>query len=312
MAKLDSIKPVVTKELNKNKTWVIDDEIVVDINIANATKMKSFEFVLNYPDWFELDLQTDPIEIGDFLPPPYQELVIVKGTGEGNFPEICPTQVWIKVVMDCDKPPISGDGTLATITFKVKNPFDPGEPEYCYDEELHKWIPETVIDPICMKEDDILLDGINLEYIDFLEWEGNATLWDPDQDQWAVILVDPFGPTFDHGEWEKYFGVDTVDVEFAPIPGDVNLDGHVGLLDMIAGVEFYGLVTWDYSTFYYLGVPYAVADLAAALGMTVAEFIAGFESADIADDPGVPHTVDLFDLVQLAKNWCKTEPDYDC
>jgi hypothetical protein len=72
VAKLHSLEPVVTKELSKNITWIVGDEITVDINIANVTKLKSFEFVLNYPEWLEIDMQKDPITMGDFLPGPYE------------------------------------------------------------------------------------------------------------------------------------------------------------------------------------------------------------------------------------------------
>ena len=305
VAKLHSIPPVVKKELSKNVTSVVGDTITLDINIYNATKLKSFEFVLNYPDWLSLDLQKDPIEIGDFLPPPYEEYIIVVGPSD-NFPWICPTQVWIKIIRDCNKPPVSGDGTLVSFTFDVENPFLPGKagPDYINKTgtETHLWIPENVTDEICFKDDWIGLDGMRC----YQEpWH-----YDPVQENWFAGLAPPFGPPCETVAWYMDLYVDTVELMFLPIPGDGNLDGHTGLLDMVAGTPFYGIVKIGAS--YYdrtdLGTPLDIAALAAAMGVSVAEWEALFELADIVEDD----MIDLFDLVQLAKNWCRTEPVIDC
>jgi hypothetical protein len=319
MVKLHSVPMVVTKELDKNCTWMIDDEITVDINIYNATKLKSFEFLLNMPPWLYVDLQEDPIVIGDFLPGPYEELIIVVGPS-ANFDWVCEDQIWIKVIRECTKPPVSGDGTLATITFKVANPFLPElvGPEYTYDEDLHLWIPDKVIDEICFKgvqgtifnEDKMWLDGIMGNQTDVEQ--GDAVCWDQFQEQWAVLLGPPFGPDMEHIPYWIEVDVDKASIAFAPIPGDANLDGHVGLLDLLWGLPFGGItkVGTKYYTAYGTMFQERVypEDLGPAIGVDAATWKLMFKAADINGD----NAVDILDLVQMAKNWCRSEPIHCC
>jgi len=299
VCKLHSLEPVVMKELSSNVTSVVGDTITVDINIYNATKLKSFEFILNYPDWLKLDLQQDPITIGDFLPPPYEEIVIVVGPSD-NFPWVCPTQVWIKIIRDCNKPAVSGDGTLVSFTFDVLNPFLPDKlgPDYTYSAEKHLWLPENITDEICFKDEGVWLDG-KACYQE--KWH-----YDPQQQNWFAGLAPPFGPPCEEVDWYYWADVADVTIMFMPIPADGNLDGHVGLLDMVLGTPLYGIVKIGAS--YYdrtdLGTPLDIAALAADMGISVAEWEALFELVDIVEDD----MIDLFDLVQMAKNWCRTEP----
>jgi hypothetical protein len=308
MCKLHATPMVVKKEVDKKVTWKIDDEITMNLNIYNATKLKSFEFLLNMPPWLYVDLQEDPIVIGDFLPPPYEELIIVVGPSI-NFPWVCEDQIWIKVIRDCTKDPVSGDGTLVTITFKVANPFLPDQvgPEYEYNEDCHLYIPENVTDEICFKlwqdplfeEDTVYLDGI----YGFQEL-GRATCWDHYQEKWAVLLGPPFCAPMVHLPYWIGVPVPKVSIAFTPIPGDGNLDGHVGLLDLLMGLPFSGVTKVGATYYDAFGDPIDVAAAAAALGMTEAEWEMTFKGADINGDDAV----DLLDLVQMAKNWCRSEP----
>jgi hypothetical protein len=303
VCKLHSLEPVVLKELSSNVTSVVGDTITVDINVYNATKLKSFEFVLNYPDWLKLDLQNDPITIGDFLPPPYEEMIIVVGPSD-NFPWVCPTQVWIKIIMDCNKPGVSGDGTLASFDFEVLNPFLPGKlgPDYTYCEDDCKlWIPENITDEICFKDEGIWLDGVAC-------WQ-DKTHYDPAQQNWFAGLAPPFGPPCEEVFWDMWVDVDNATIMFLPIPADGNLDGHVGLLDMVMGTPLYGIIKWMGNYYDRTDPPPGgaildIAALAADMGISVAEWEMLFELTDIVEDD----IIDLFDLVQMAKNWCRTEP----
>jgi hypothetical protein len=358
VVKLLSTPPIVLKELDKNITWVVGDEIVLDINIYNATKLKSFEFLLNIPEWLEVDLQKDAVVIGDFLPPPYEEYIIVRGPS-ANFPFVCEQQLWIKIIRDCDKPPVSGDGTLATITFTVMNPFElMGKmgPDYWQDctTEHHPWIPFNVTDEICFKE----AQGPEYMFYEDHVWlDGIRCYQDPTHEDACgnpiALLAPPFGPECKQMFYWDVYPVPKETICFKPIPGDLNLDGHVGLLDMMMGLPFFGVwrqdktpTLWDpvpctspltgwfgdaawpmyeghggapdnYDYAYMNGPVVAFLDLEEAAEDIGLEDIVGppaiskefqaemlFEAGDIVEDG----QIDLFDLVAMAKNWCRTEP----
>jgi hypothetical protein len=314
MVKLHSVPTVITKEVDKEIVWKLDEEITMDLNIYNATKLKSFEFLLNMPPWLYVDLQEDPIQLGDFLPGPYEELIIVVGPSI-NWPWVCEDQIWIKVIRDCTKDPVSGDGTLATITFKVDNPFLEAQegPEYCYNETWHLWLPENRTGEICFKEeqscqypfyeDMVWIDGY-YGWQDPTPQEGYAICYDLFQEKWAVLLGPPFGPEMTHPFFWTTIEVAKKTITFCPIPGDGNLDGHVGLLDLLFGLPFSGIAKVAPHVYYDSFGPIDTAAHADALGLTVAEWERRHMLCDINGDD----VVDLLDLVQMAKNWCRDTP----
>ena len=180
----------------------------------------------------------------------------------------------ITVQIPCEKPPINGTGELFGIRFTTLNPWDDGD-------------PETVdIPPYDFEPDDhpIWYPDVCWNYINIAGWidkdDGSVIQDLGDPDGVSVKGPDPFD--LDADEDTKFIydypcdqaGFIVGYYEFRPIPGDLDLDGHADIVDLSAIAKVYGEVDTDF-------------DL---------------------DGLG---TVDLVDVVIVAKNICRTEPDPD-
>ena len=252
---LKMLPPVVYKS-------VVGETFEVQFEIQNIIKMKSFHFNVTWdPTQLETDAQN--VWIKDFLPPPYETASI--HVGEGSLV--------IDVWMPCEKPPINGTGELFGIRFTVLDPWAPEIPLYAFVPNDHPvWFPipcwnwiniDGYIDKGCEQVhkqylgEDITVKGPNINpnnpptYTMFVS--------DPDE-KYIYDIICPAG-----GYVIGYF-------ELRPIPGDLNLDGHVDVEDLSAIAKAYG-------------------------------------DADGPFDIDLSGTVDIFDVVIVAKNFCRTEPD---
>jgi hypothetical protein len=90
-------------------TLVPSESFLVNVSIANATEVYSFEFKLGFDPNV---LNATSVELGDFLPPsvvPLEEINNVVG------------YVLFSATLESPEPPKSGNGTLAVITFHVED-----------------------------------------------------------------------------------------------------------------------------------------------------------------------------------------------
>jgi hypothetical protein len=211
--------------------------------------------------WDAEQLGTDVqnVWIKDFLPPPYEWTYVNVGGDNGvGWLEI---EAW----MPCEKVPVNGTGELFGIRFTVLDPWAPGIPPYEMVENDHPiWYPipcwnwiniDGYIDKGCYPD----------THFQYLGYE--ITVKGPD-----VFDIDSDPDTkFMYNEMCDQMGYIVGYFELRPIPGDLNLDGHVDIEDLSAIAKAYG----DPNTF------------------------------DLNGD-GI---VDIFDIVIVAKNFCRTEPD---
>jgi hypothetical protein len=260
--KLVPVQPTIKMLPPVTYSSVVGETFEVQFEIQNIIKMKSFHFLVTW-DADQLGTDVQNVWIKDFLPPPYEETWMYVGEGEGiGFLEI---DAW----MPCEKVPINGTGELFGIRFTVLDPWAPEIPDYEMVENDHPiWYPIPCwnyiniggyIDKGCVETEtyeeqwlgyDIKVKGPDPEDLDE----------DPDT---KFVYNEPC----EYGEGQFIVGY----FELRPIPGDLNLDGHVDIEDLSAIAKAYG----DPNTF------------------------------DI-DGSG---EVDIFDIVIVAKNFCRTEPD---
>jgi hypothetical protein len=234
---------------------VVGETFEVQFEIQNIIKMKSFHF---YVTWDPTQLGTDAqnVWIKDFLPPPYEWTYVFV---EDGYLDI---EAW----MPCEKVPINGTGELFGIRFTVLDPWAPEIPPYDFVENDHPiWFPipcwnwiniDGYIDKGCG-------EGVHFQYLGVEITVKGPDVFDIDSDPETKFMYDEWCGT---GWICGYF-------ELRPIPGDLNLDGHVDIEDLSAIAKAYG----DPNTF----------------------------------DLNADGIVDIFDIVIVAKNFCRTEPDPD-
>jgi hypothetical protein len=233
--KFKAIQPTIKMLPPKIQKWIVGDTFTVQIEVQDVVKMKSFHLEIYYGvDQITTDEQN--VWIKDFLPPPY-ELTFIDTTTPG----VIIIQAWIP----CEKPAVNGTGEIVGITFTVLDPWGGAIPDYEFVEP-HDWMPQN-----CTQSIDIA------GFIDVYCPMYREMILHVD-----VAVKQPLPDDFP-GEIGVYF--------FTPIPGDLNYDGHVDIVDLSA--------------------------IAAEYGTTDADM-------DLNGD-GV---VDIFDVVIVAKNFCRTEP----
>jgi hypothetical protein len=253
--KLIPIQPTIKMLPPVVVSSVVGETFEVQFEIQNIIKMKSFHF---YVTWDPTQIGTDVqnVWIKDFLPPPYEYVWTYVGEG---YLEI---DVW----MPCEKVPVNGTGELFGIRFTVLDPWAPGIPPYEMVENDHPiWYPipcwnwiniDGYIDKGCYPD-------THFQYLGYEITVKGPDVFDIDDDPDTKFMYDEWCGT---GWICGYF-------ELRPVPGDLNLDGHVDIEDLSAIAKAYG----DPNTF------------------------------DINGD-GI---VDIYDIVIVAKNFCRTEPDPD-
>lgn len=267
----------------------IHETFEVHFMIHNIVKMKSFHITVN---WDSKQLSTDAqnVLLKDFLPPPYESVSITFGeVGTNDY-------VQLDVQIPSEKPLINGTGELFSIRFTALNPWDDGNPNTVdippYDwtwadtQHTHKvWYPDNCWNYINIAGYIDKDDGTVLQYLG--DPAGvrvigpdinplNPPTYDFDNDSTTTTVANQPCGTLVGGYIKGYY-------EFRPVPGDLNLDGHADVIDLAAITKNLGRFLGD--------------------GKTPAW--ANIEGFDL-DGSGF---VDLVDIVIVAKNICRTEPD---
>ena len=147
------------------------------------------------------------------------------------------TSLMVHIKISNDKSAVNGTGVVMRITFKVKNPWPCSIPEYTRIN--HEWKVEEYTCQIRIRSG--YIDAYCPEYREMQFYDCNG------------------------------LDVENLDFIFTPIPGDLNLDGHVDIVDLLQIAQNYG------ST---------------------------IEAFDLNHD-GI---VDLYDVVVVAKNYCRIKP----
>jgi hypothetical protein len=253
--KLVPIQPTIKMLPPVVYSSVVGDTFEVQFEIQNIIKMKSFHFTVTW-DPCQLTTDVQNVWIKDFLPPPYE--------WTGMFVDPVAGVLYIEAVMPCEKVPVNGTGELFGIRFTVVDPWAPGIPPYDFVPNDHPiWFPipcwnwiniDGFIDKGCPPTD--------FQYLGIEITVKGPDVFDIDADPETKFMYDQLCPL--GGYIAGYF-------EFRPIPGDLNLDGHVDIEDLSAIAKAYGLP----DTF----------------------------------DLNMDGIVDIYDVVIVAKNFCRTEPD---
>jgi hypothetical protein len=239
--------------------------------------MKSFHFVVTY-DPVQLGTDAQNVFLKNFLPPPYESVSIVFGTGS----------VTIDAVIPCEKSSINGTGELFGIRFTALNPWNDGNPDtvdippyyWVWSDAAHThkvWYPDNCWNYINIAG---YIDKVNQE-IQTLGAEINVIgpdVFDVDSDPTTTTVENmpcPLG-----GFVVGYY-------EFRPVPGDLDLDGHADVIDLAAIAQVYGRTSVD--------------GIVPPVGPAWADIV-GFD----LDGNGV---IDIFDVVIVSKNICRLAPD---
>jgi hypothetical protein len=300
---------------------VLGTTFTVQIEISDVVKMKSFHFVIWWDD-HQITTDAQNVFIKDFLPPPYETANILlldsnqNGVNDG---------VQVDVIIPCEKSPRNGTGGLMGIRFTTRDPWgttelvdDPAsypilisanqlDPDYLerpavppynfyIDPSLDHgiWYPSICenfiyisgyIDVVCpTPKNQVLYDMVNGVKVwswqrDILAKKGLPKVW-----------TDP----------PAYY-------QFRAVPGDFSLDGHADIEDLAAIAKVYGksyLLPRDGWPFY-CNYPPGPADLTEWYYSAADGMYHYFPDFDLNGD-GV---VDVFDVVIVAKNFCRTTPD---
>jgi hypothetical protein len=207
-----------------NCTW-----FTVDIVVKNVGKMFSFCFHLYY-DASLLNTDAQHIHIKDFLPPPYEILIV-----EVLEVEHEESEVHVEAKRPLEKPGVCGSGTIVSIDFHTKCP--------TYSGFVYK-LPTSVKSFI----------GISCACIDFKYVKCGTTITGE-----TPLTAVP----------AEYY--------FKPKVEDLDQSGHVDVVDLTAIAKQYGVL------------------------LTENEWAPEFTKlAAETDEP-----VDLFDVVAVAKQFCK-------
>jgi len=313
---LKAVAPIIKMLPPITINSVLGETFEVQLEIQNVVKMKSFHFLITWDD-HQITTDEQNVWIKDFLPPPYESLSIT--FVDDNVNDVY-DGVEVDVVMPCEKDPIDGTGELMGIRFTTLDPWgtvwtqdntaawpDP----YALERPAippYDWVIEPKIDPYhkiwfpdkCWNE--IFISG----YIDKDDGTVYQDLCDYDSGVWIKPWYADYYDKLCY-DWD-YCETNAIGFyEFRPIPGDLNLDGHVDIEDLSAIAKVYGKtygVTvrngWPYYCDYPLDIDptewyFSFAD-------DLFHYFADF-------DLNFDFTVDIFDVVIVAKNFCRTEPD---
>jgi hypothetical protein len=252
---------------------VVGTTFTIQFTLHDVVKMKSFHITVT---WDPAQMSTDPqnVFLKNFLPPPYESVSTVVGTGT----------LTIDAQIPCEKPSINGTGELFGIRFKALNPWknvygqSPGIPPYSWvwadKAHTHKtWFPDNCWNYINIAG---YIDKVGGE-LQYFGTDINVIgpdVFDVDSDPTTTTVTNM--PCTLGGFVIGYY-------EFRPVPGDLDLDGHADVIDLAAIAKYYGRTNAD--------------------GLTPAWItIAGFD----LDANGL---IDIYDVVIVSKNICRTTVD---
>jgi len=260
----------------------------------------------------QLTTDAQNVWIKDFLPPPYETAIILIDDVAGV--------VELDVEIPCEKTPINGTGELFGIRFTTLNPWDDGIPPPSarkYDVDIppyysygpfplegifHEiWYPQVCWNYINIAgyidkvdgDDQVIGDpfGVRVKSPDitFVAPTGRGP---PD----VLVTGGSDGKTTTKfvwnlpcPQWPDAYVIGYY--EFRPIPGDLDLDGHADIIDLSAIAKYYGASPTNLPP-----------------GVTWADI--GFPDAFDLDAYYEPaFVIDIFDVVIVAKNICRTEPE---
>jgi hypothetical protein len=292
--------------------------------VEDVIKMKSFYIFMvwdqnqteGYVDTqLYLDPQKHPIDITDFLPGPYSLYVVDPGED----------YVFMELWRDCDKPPINGTGDLATITLTSMSPWGYKKcsiPELCYEktrkvippykywdfeepcEAAHWWLPDECHDNISVW---VGIDGIKcVQANPHQHWDLEQNRSAPYMGYYRINSTFFIGGNWSEVQYFHYFDRMDLLYDFRPIAGDFDMDGHVGLVDGLAMTEFYGAPSSLVADLMAKGLSYVEA-----VTKALAYWNACISDYDIVGLPQAPQSegeIDIFDLVAVAKNFCRSVP----
>jgi hypothetical protein len=220
----------------------------------------------------------------------------------------------IVVWRDCDKPPINGTGDLATITLTSVSPWGyktTSIPELCYEkrrkvippykywdfeepcQDAHYWLPDECHDTV---RAELIIDGIKcvqeqtMHNYPYMGW-------------YRLDPMTAIGSNWTTVQYWHDFGTFEMTYDFRPIAGDFDMDGHVGLVDGLMMTEFYGAPGSLIADLMAKGLTFTEAAARAA------EIWAGcLYDFDIVWTGPSAGEIDIFDLVAVAKNFCRSVP----
>jgi hypothetical protein len=277
---------------------VVDETFEVQFEIQDIVKMKSFHLWIYYDDT-QLTTDAQNVWIKDFLPPPYEVAKILFTYHVQGYIGI----IELEVQIPCEKSCINGTGELFGIRFTTLNPWNDHNsktvdipPYHVYDsvEIPHPiWYPEPCWNYINIYG---FIDKVdnhiqNLGALDGVRVKGpNVNPLNPPTYTLNGKTADKFiysdGVTsYKCPDWGNAYIIGYY--EFRPIPGDLDLDGHADIIDLSAMAKYYGRFSTD-------GLPDPPYPAWAK--------IKGFDlNGDLI--------IDVYDVVIVAKNICRTEPD---
>jgi hypothetical protein len=382
VARLLPKKPMIILSPEKEIKWIQHDKFTVTVTILNAVKLKSIHLTLGWTGHLIVDvLEPDAVVISDFLPAPYEykqidvdnvnKLVTIEvksdslyqgSHGSGAIVDVTFTVVHPLPYKIYEIPALWACGEDDLVKRKTV-------PPYIWVEEKHDYFVQDY-------PGEIIVDSVDIDvwrcYQD--NWQQHQHpdafgFWDVDAitlDIWYLApyyfygtTVTPRLPIYPGADCifdRQLFGVPItyvplpafagiVDFDFRPITGDLDFDGHVGLLDLGLIQPYFG---WSqfflYSSFVNTGsMPDSPspAYLAGIAGNTVLQWMAshGFVSwpawlsifagtfavyqgayptsaaawlvwQNVMDlDLNGDGQIDLLDFVILAKHFCDTEPE---
>jgi len=251
-------QPAIYMEPADEVNWIVGDKFTLTIWVENVTKMHDFYFCIMWegkhvlPEDFYTALLCTTEEDVVFNPALFPAELIDTQTLHVVSPP-CDTRyisdpigfVEVGVVFENEYQINVTKDWFVQITFTKCDPWFCGAQPLYEEKETHDWLLET----------------------------GETDIWFYDA-YFSVCCHDGDVIT------KSMIDIENAHYTFAPIPGDLDGDGHVYIDDIMIEIGYYGTVGWGTWAGYYY---------------------------DLNKD----HIIDIYDIVIVAKNFCRREPNLD-